>query len=75
MKIVTLPTGKKTPEDLPQKLRELADAAERGEIESFICAYVQDDQFEFMHAASYKDSVVLAALMQDVNIRRMRYED
>jgi hypothetical protein len=75
MKIISLPTGKKTPDDLPKNLRDLADAAERGEVESLICACIKDDEFQFMHAASYKDAVVLAALMQDLNIRRMRYED
>lgn len=74
MKVITPKFGKKTPDDLPMILRELADAADRGEIECFVAAYIQGNEYEFHISASITDSIVLATMLQDINIRRMRNE-
>lgn len=75
MNVVTPVFGRKAPADLSKNLRELADAVDAGEIECMVIAYIHNDEYRFQHAASYKDSVVLTALLQDLNLRRMRYEE
>jgi hypothetical protein len=75
MKLIEGSFGKQAPADLSMHLRDLADAVDRGEITSLIAAFVQDDNYEFMFAASRQEAIVLTTLMQHRNIERMMTHD
>lgn len=64
--------GKRAPEDLAQRLRELADEVDEGKITGMVVAYVHEDQYQFMFGASLSEAIVLTTLMQQTNIDRMR---
>jgi hypothetical protein len=71
MKVIEGKFGGHAPEDLPQTLRELADAAEKGEITAMVAAYVQNDSYCFMFGSSLEKAIVLTALLQQRNYGRM----
>lgn len=62
----------KPPSDLAQRLRELADMADTGELTSAIVAYTCNDERHFMYAASLSDCLVMAAMLQSNCLDRMR---
>lgn len=74
LKIVSLPLYRKAINtDFPLRLRELADCAARGEIDSAVVAYVgPDGAFNFLWPSSLTDSLVLAAMLQGLALDRMR---
>jgi hypothetical protein len=75
MKVIEGSFGKQPPTDLAVRLRELADAAEKGEITSMVAAYIEGDSYSFMWAASLEKAVVLTALLQQRNYARMVADD
>ena len=70
--LFAIDAGPKAPADLSQKLREYADAVDRGEIVDFVGAYVQDGEYRFMYGASIKDCLVMATLLHANCVQRYR---
>lgn len=68
MEIVTTKFGPKAPDDLPQVLREMADAAERGEITAFVGAVVRKGDFELNFSASIVEGLTLSTLLHKRSI-------
>lgn len=64
--------GRHAPADLADELRELADAVDIGDISGMIVAYVRNGEYLFTFATSLSEAVLLAALMQQQSIDRMR---
>ena len=62
----------KPPSGLAKRLREIADDVDKGVTTSFVCARVENDCYEFMHAASLNDCLVMAALLYQNCVDRMR---
>lgn len=56
--------GKQAPSDLAQRLRDLADAVDRGECVELVACYVQDDEYQFLYGASMMNSIGMAAMLQ-----------
>jgi hypothetical protein len=61
--LIPIQFGKRAPDDLPGILREMADAAERGEITAMVMASVRNDVYEISMSASLQESLVLATLL------------
>lgn len=72
MKVIQGAFGHQAPTNLASDLRALADAVDRGEIKELITAYIQEDQYTFLFAASLQTSLVLSTLMQDTAINNLR---
>lgn len=70
--LVALNAGPRAPADLPEKLRALADAVERGECTAAVAASVKGGSFEFIYGASIRDSLELATILQARCIERYR---
>ena len=70
--IVLLDSGARAPDDLPEKLRALADAVERREVTALVAAYVRVDQFEFLYSASVSNGMELATLLHSRCLERYR---
>lgn len=64
--------GPRAPGDLSARLRELADAADRGEVIDLIAAYTHNGNYCFLYGAGLSDSIVLSAMLQTNCIDRMR---
>lgn len=72
-KLTMLPGARhRTPDDLPDILRELADAAERGEVQGMVFACERDGEYTTHQAASLHDSLVLATLLQANTLDKFR---
>lgn len=69
MSIVAL---KKPPSDLSDVLRKIADQADAGEVTDLIVAYHLNGNREFIYGTSLNDSLILATLLQQNCIDRMR---
>lgn len=63
---------KSAPSDLPAALRALADQVERGEVTEFVAAYTENGGYTFKYAASLHSCLVLAAMLYDNCLKRMR---
>lgn len=61
--IIEAKFGARVAPDLPGILRELADAAERGEITAMVLAYIREGDYITQHSASLQNGLVLASLM------------
>jgi hypothetical protein len=72
MKVIDGGFGKQAPDDLADELRQLADAVDRGDISGMIMAYVYKGDYSFAFGTSKAESILLAALMQQQSIDRMR---
>ena len=72
MKVIEGSFGKQAPTDLPQRLRELAEAADAGHVESAIVGYVYDGNYNFLWGASLSESIILAAMLQQTSIDNMK---
>ena len=72
MEVIDGGFGKHAPDDLADELRELADAVDSGDISGMIIAYVRKGEYLFTFATSLSEAVLLAALMQQQSIDRMR---
>jgi hypothetical protein len=64
--------GPRVPDDLPGILRELADAAERGEITAFVGAYLRNGEYWTQHSANLRDGLVLADLLHARAMEKFR---
>ena len=60
------------PDDFPKLLRDLADSVERGNITGMVVAYSNSGEYKFCYPSNLHDSVVLAAMLQQNCIDRMR---
>lgn len=63
---------KRPPYDLAARLRELADQADAGKLTEFVCAGTVNDGYEFVYGASLQNCLVLAAMLQQNCVDRMR---
>jgi hypothetical protein len=72
MKVIDGGFGKHAPDDLSERLREMADEVDEGEITGMIVAYVHKGNYSFMFGTSLSESILLATLMQQESIDRMR---
>ena len=70
--LVAIDAGPKPPSDLSQRLREYADAVDRGEIVDFVASYVQNGEYRFMYGASLRECLVMATLLQANCVERYR---
>lgn len=55
--------GKRACSNLATDLRALADAVDRGEVIDFVAAYVENEEFQILFAASQAQSVFLSTLL------------
>ncbi len=63
---------KKPPNDLSKQLRALADQADAGSLTDMVLAYCVDGGYEFLYAASLHNCLVMAAMLNQNCIDRMR---
>ena len=63
---------KRAPSDLADKLRALADHADAGELTEAVIAYVRNDYYEFVYAASLSQCIVLSSMLQQTCVDNMR---
>lgn len=61
--LIPVKFGPRVAEDLPRILRDLADAAERGEITGMVYAFQTDAGFVTNQSASLRDALVLCDLL------------
>ncbi len=66
--------GKRAPIDLSGILRNLADDVDAGRITELVAAYLIDGEYEFAHAASLGDSLVLSTLLHKRVVDRFSEE-
>jgi hypothetical protein len=69
-RLVALP-GRRAPEGLARQLRELADAADRGELTALVASYTVADRFGFLYAAGHRDGVLLSAWLHQECMNRL----
>jgi hypothetical protein len=72
MEVINGRFGKQVPDDLSKRLREMADEVDKGYITGMIVAYIGDGDYSFIFGTSLSESILLAALMQQESIDRMR---
>jgi hypothetical protein len=70
--LIQVQFGPRAPGDLPGILREMADAAERGEITSMVMASVRRGSYEISMSASLQESLVLATLLHTRTVEKFR---
>ena len=63
---------KAPPSGLAKRLRELAVLADEGKLVSACVVYILDDYYGFTYAASLNDCLVMATLLQQNCVDRMR---
>ena len=64
--------GKRAPSDLSNVLRSLADDVDAGRVVSLVAAYVDDNEYSFLMAASLQDELVMATLLKDKIIQKFK---
>lgn len=64
--------GDRPPPDLSARLREMADQVDAGQITGMVIACVFDDSYQFTYADSLHDCLVMAAMLQQNCLDRMR---
>lgn len=62
-KVIKAKFGDHCGHDLPGILRDLADAAERGEVTAYVGAYIQNGEYMTLHSASLQNGLVLSDLL------------
>ncbi len=72
MKLIEGNFGKQAPSDLSQRLREMADEVDNGQITGVIMGYVYEGDYNFLWGTSLSEAVVLAAMLQQLSIDHMR---
>ncbi len=72
MSVVALPVLPPLPDDLPGRLRELADWVEKGIVTQMVLGFAVEGEYEFLWPSSLHDSVVLCSMMQQQAIDNMR---
>lgn len=60
------------PTGLAERLRELADMAERNELKDLVAAYTANDEHAFVYASSKYTCIVLSTLLQRECVDRMK---
>lgn len=70
--LIQVQFGRRAPDDLPGILRELADAAERGEVTAMVMASVRNGSYEIGMSASLEQSLVLATLLHTRTVDKFR---
>lgn len=70
-KIVAVQFGPRAPDDLPGILRELADAAERGEVTGMVFAYVRDDLYQTGLSASPQQALVMSTILHERAVEKL----
>lgn len=68
----TITSLKRPPSDLAEKLREMADMADRGDLTDFVCAYCVSNGYDFVYGSSLHSCLVMAAMLEQNCIDRMR---
>ncbi len=63
MNVIEGSFGRKAPDDLSLRLRELADLVDAGEVKDVIICYIHDNNYTFQLAASMSDQLVMANIM------------
>lgn len=63
--------GPRAPDDLPAILRELADAAERGEIKGMVYAYLRDDFYQTGLSASPQQALVMSTILHRRTVEKL----
>ncbi len=61
--LIQVQFGPRAPDDLPGILRELADAAERGEVKGMVYAYLRDDFYQTGVSASPQQGLLMSTLL------------
>lgn len=64
--------GRQAPDDLSQRLREMADEVDNGDISGMVVAYIYKENYSFVFGTSMSESILLAALLQQQSLDRMR---
>ena len=67
-----VPNNPPVPSDLSANLRELADAVDRGEVHGLEMAFVRNGCYEFQHATTPGDAVILSSLLHASCVDRLR---
>ena len=62
----------KPPSDLALRLHELADAVDAGAVTGFVSARTENGSYEFLYGASLTECLLMATLLQQNCIDRMR---
>lgn len=71
--MIVVPLSKpKVDLELVKTLREIADAAERGEAVDLVAAYTHANEYKFVYGASLTDSLVLVSLLQSRCVERFK---
>lgn len=63
---------KRSPSDLAQRFRELADLADKGGLTDAVVSFIGDGHYGFVYGASLSDCIVLSSLLHQNCIDRMR---
>lgn len=72
MELVQAKFGKRAPDGLASDLRALADAVDRGDVKELVACFVQNNEFNYLWAASLYDSLALSDLLHAQALHRMR---
>jgi hypothetical protein len=63
--VVQADFGPRVAPDLPGILRDLADAAERGDVTAIVFGYIDQGQYITRQSASLQNALVLSTLLQN----------
>ena len=72
MRVIEGGFGRQAPDDLSERLREMADEVDDGDINGMVVAYVYKGNYSFVFGTSLAESILLATLLQQQSIDRMR---
>lgn len=69
--LIQVQFGPRAPDDLPGILRELADAAERGEVKGMVYAYLRDDFYQTGLSASPQQALVMSTILHKRTVEKL----
>lgn len=72
--LIQVQFGPCAPDDLPGILRELAGAAERGEVTGMVYAYIRDDSYQTGLSASIAQSLCMTTILHKAAVRQLTGE-
>lgn len=72
--LVEVQFGPRAPDDLPGILRDLADAAERGEVTGMVYAYIRDDSYETGLSASIVQALAMTTILHKASVKQLTGE-
>ena len=64
--------GERSPDDLALKLRQLADAVDRGEVKELIATYTQNDIYMSLIACSDEAGVAMSGIQHANAVDKLR---